>query len=357
MYAIVRIIVELCCYHYNIGAEQPLPANGSCLLGSINLSAFVVNPFTDRPYFNFSEFEDAVQKAVVALNEVLDEGLPLHPLQEIRDTVRDYAQIGLGLMGYADMLIKMGIRYGSKQSFDLIKDIGHSMSNTALQTSALLARDYGAYPKYNAKAVLSSPYVRWNADCDTIRLIEQYGLRNSQLLTVAPTGSTAPLLNASWATEPLYDISYSVKTESLDGRESHYNVFTPIITELMQAKGIVNISDLPDYVVSAKSIPWMDRIDTQAHFQTFIDASISSTVNLPEYVSVNDVYKLYMYAWKQGLKGVTIYRDNCSRVGTLTSTTEETVAINCPTCGTKLVMTEGCKCCPNEQCGFTMCGL
>ena len=156
MYAIVRIIVELCCYHYNIGAEQPLPANGSCLLGSINLSAFVVNPFTDRPYFNYAEFADAVNIAVVALNEVLDEGLPLHPLQEIRDTVRDYRQIGLGLMGYADMLIKMGIRYGSKQSFDLIKDIGHVMSNSALKTSALLARDYGSYPKYNSKAVLSA---------------------------------------------------------------------------------------------------------------------------------------------------------------------------------------------------------
>lgn len=338
-------------------AEQPLPSNGSCLLGSINLSSFVLNPFTDDSSFDFGTFEDTVSNAVIALNEVLDEGLDLHPLDDIKRTVGDYRQIGLGLMGYADMLIKLGLKYGSTKALSITTSIGDTMINSALKTSALLARDFGAYPKYDAKAVLSSPFLNYNADKDTIELIEKYGLRNSQLLTIAPTGSTAPLVNASWACEPLYDISYKVKTESLDGKESYYDVFTPIITELMQVKGISSISDLPDYVVSSKDIPWRDRINTQAVLQTFIDASISSTVNLPEYVSTADVFKLYMYAWKSGLKGVTIYRDNCKRSGTLTSNLEAKEATHCPTCGAELIKVEGCTACPDKDCGFSMCSL
>ena len=338
-------------------AEQPLPAYGSCLLGSINLSRFVINPFLPSAKFDMNMFKYVVSKAVRSLNEVLDEGLPLHPLQQIRDSVYNYRQIGLGVMGYADMLIKMGMKYGSDDSLVLIDYIMSSMSDTALSTSALLAKSEGHFPKCKIDKLIASPYIQFNASESTMELIERYGLRNSQILTIAPTGSTAPLLNASWAAEPIYDVSYRVKTESLDGKESYYNVFTPIISELMEVQGLSDVHDLPDYVVSSKRIPWKRRIDTQATFQKYIDASISSTVNLPEYVGVRDVYELYMYSWEKGLKGVTVYRDNCSRSGTLTSTIEDNEVKYCPTCGTELAMVEGCKACPNEECSYAQCGL
>jgi ribonucleoside-diphosphate reductase alpha chain len=121
-------------------AEEPLPPGGSCLLGSINLSEFVRNPFTADAYFDFAAFELAVRNSVVALNEVLDDGLELHPLKEQRETVRDLRQIGLGVMGIADMLIMMGITYGNQESLDLNDRIADLMANAAMQESALTCK-------------------------------------------------------------------------------------------------------------------------------------------------------------------------------------------------------------------------
>ena len=115
-------------------AEEPLPAGGSCLLGSINLAEFVLNPFTNESTFDFDSFKQAVKSSVKALNEVLDEGLDLHPLQEQRDSVSEWRQIGLGMFGLADMLIKLGIKYGSQESVDICDKIGFTMSNYAIRT-------------------------------------------------------------------------------------------------------------------------------------------------------------------------------------------------------------------------------
>lgn len=121
---------------------------------------------------------------------MLDEGLPLHPLQEQRDSVNKWRQIGIGVMGVADMLIKLGIKYGSDDSVKIINDIGYELINGAMQSSALLAKEYGPY--YGMKDVCditSADFFRHNADETTAELVEEYGLRNSQLLTIAPTGS------------------------------------------------------------------------------------------------------------------------------------------------------------------------
>ena len=139
-------------------AEEPLPAGGSCLLGSINLSEFVTEPFTKNATFDMEEFKSAVVTSVIALNEVLHEGLPLHPLEEQRESVNKWRQIGVGILGWHDALIKLGIRYGSPESIELADKVGFEMANTAILQSAYLTYTYGTYPGYNKEAVLSSPY-------------------------------------------------------------------------------------------------------------------------------------------------------------------------------------------------------
>ena len=300
-------------------AEEPLPAGGSCLLGSINLSEFV----TEDKKFNFDDFKDTVSIAVRALNDVLDEGLPLHPLQEQRDSVRDWRQIGLGIMGLADCLIKLGIRYGSDEAIDICDDIGFAMADTAIKTSALLAREKGAYPKYN-KCVRSSRYYMNNVTDDTDKYVITYGLHNSQLLTTAPTGSLSSMLGISGGIEPIYANYYERKTESLHGHDEYYKVYTPIVKKYMEEHDIQNDSELPDFFVTAQTLDYKERINMQGIWQDHIDASISSTVNVPNDFSVEDVEDLYMRAWERGLKGITIFRDGCKRVGILSTSDNDT---------------------------------
>lgn len=295
-------------------AEEPLPAGGSCLLGSINLSEFV----TYDKHFNFEEFEKTVNIATVALNEVLDEGLPLHPLKEQRESVRDWRQIGLGIMGLADMLIKMNIQYGSQESIKLCDKIGFVMSNTAILTSSQLAKEYGSYPKYKI-CVMDSEYFKKNTDEKTREHVSNFGLRNSQLLTIAPTGTLSTMLRISGGIEPIFANYYTRKTESLHGHDEYYKVYTPIVQNYMDEYGIEDDKDLPPFFVTAQTLNYKHRIEMQSIWQSHIDASISSTVNVPHEFTIDEVERLYMYAWEKNLKGVTIYRDGCKRSGILTT--------------------------------------
>ena len=299
-------------------AEEPLPAGGSCLLGSLNLAAFVY-----EGTFDIKGFEKAVRIAVRALNDVLEEGLPLHPLQEQRDSVNDWKQIGLGIFGLADMLIKIGVIYGSEESIQICDDLACTMYNAAVQTSAELAYERGTYPKFDRDGLPLNLFHTDNSTLDTLEMVDDYGLRNSQLLTIAPTGSLSTMLGVSGGIEPIFDTHYVRKTESLHGHEEYYTVYTPIVKEYMEKHGLKDISELPDYFVTSKTLDGRQRVDMQAVWQKYIDASISSTVNLPESATVEEVEDLYIYAWKKGLKGLTIFRDNCARLGVLTSEKKE----------------------------------
>lgn len=302
-----------------MGGEEPLPAGGSCLLGAVNLSEFVKNPFTSKAEFDFNSFKETVKQSVIALNEVLDEGINLHPLQQQKDSVKNWRQIGLGLMGISDMFIKLNIKYGSQKSLDLSGQIGHTMINTALQQSALLAKDYGSYPMYNKEAILKSQFFNENATRETRELVEKYGLRNSQLLTIAPTGSISTMLGVSGGIEPIYSLSYTRKTESLYGKDKYYKVYTSIVKEYMKKFNIQKEEDLPDFFVTALTLNYQERVKMQATWQKYIDASISSTINLPENTTIEDIENIYILAWKKGLKGITIYREGCKRSGILSS--------------------------------------
>lgn len=301
-------------------AEEPLPAGGSCLLGSINLAAFVKNPFSENAYFDFDDFSDCVAKSVIALNEVLDEGQPLHPLDEQKNSVSRWRQIGLGIMGLGDMLIKLGVRYGSGAAVSLCDRIGALLSDSAIAASANLAAEFGPFPAYNEKEIEKSEYYQYNASEETKALVKKYGLRNSQLLTIAPTGTLSTMLGISGGIEPIYANYYMRKTESLHGSDVYYKVYTKIVQDYMTANDLQDDSQLPEYFVTAMTLDYRQRIDMQSIWQTHIDASISSTVNVPEQFTVEETEDLYMYAYEKGLKGITIFRDGCKRAGVLTTT-------------------------------------
>ena len=299
-------------------AEEPLPAGGSCLLGSINLSEFVKT----NNEFDFNNFTNTVRIAVRALNMVLDEGLPLHPLQEQRESVRDWRQIGLGIMGLADMLIKMEIKYGSPEAIEICDKIGFTMANTAIDESAMLAGKNDSYNKYK-RCVMSSEYFIKNTSDKTITNVDQYGLYNSQLLTIAPTGSLSSMLGISGGIEPIYANYYERKTESLHGHDEYYKVYTPIVKEYIELHNLKDDSELPDFFVTAQTLNYKERIEMQGIWQDHIDASISSTVNVPNDFTVEDVEDLYMRAWARGLKGITLFRDGCKRVGILSTSSHD----------------------------------
>lgn len=341
-------------------AEEPLPAGGSCLLGSINLSEFVRNPFSERADFDFEELKKCVTASVYALNEVLEEGLPLHPLPEQRESVEKWRQIGLGIMGLADALIKLGVTYGQKETVDICDKIGFVMADTAIAASALLAKEKGRFSGCKVEEIMETPYFLMNTTEETRALVKEYGLRNSQLLTIAPTGTLSTMLGISGGIEPVYANYYERKTESLHGEDVYYRVYTKIVKDYMEAHRIEDDRELPGFFVTAMNLDYKQRIDMQAIWQLHVDASISSTVNLSHEFTKEETEALYMYAYDMGLKGITIYRDGCKRMGILSTKKKEdnksaSGILPCPECGGELVSTEGCDSC--KSCGWSKCQL
>lgn len=338
-------------------AEEPLPAGGSCLLGALNLSEFVENPFTPQAAFNIPEFKHAVRIAIRALNDVLDEGLELHPLEEQRNSVRDWRQIGLGIMGFADMLLKMSCQYDSARALDIIDMVGKTLVNTGLEESALLAMDTEPFPECDLRLILASTFITVLRNSNviednTIDLMKRYGLRNSQLFTIAPTGSISTMLGVSGGVEPIFATHYTRKTQSLHGEDVYYNVYTPIIQKMIDT-GVISEENVST-IATAQNIDPFDRVTIQATWQRFIDASISSTVNVTNDTTVETIRDLYQAAWEEGCKGLTIYRAGCKKEGVLVvdkpkeQTTDNTIHIpitdtsidNCVAYGTQL--TTGC---------------
>lgn len=351
-------------------AEEPLPPGGSCLLGSLNLSEFVVAPFTERATFDFPSFIEAVHDAVIALNEVLDEGLPLHPLEIQKKTVGDLRQIGLGVMGISEMQIKLGITYGSTSALMINEVIASIMINEAVRQSSLIAKEKGSFNWYNWEHINNSAFFQEVITPEVQATVKENGLCNSQILCIAPTGSISTMLGVSGGIEPTFSLEYERTTKSLHGEDVTYTVSEPIVQQFREETGYKG--ELPEYFITSAELPWRNRIEMQAVWQKFIDASISSTVNLPEEASLEDTMDLYMYAWEMGLKGCTIYRANCKRAGILVAKSdkkkenkEEIIEQNegeratgyyskCPECGSEhMMVANGCVTC--QDCGFSPC--
>ena len=280
--------------------------------------------------FAFVEFYNDVKTAVKFLNEVLDEGGPLHPLVEQRRTVSELRQIGLGFMGLGDLFIKAKIRYGSEASIKLVDKIGSHMIIAALEASNELAKETEPFDLCDPQCIVSSEFYRNNVDNnlyvterkkrELTQNILKYGLRNSQLLTCAPTGTTSTIFNVSGGIEPVFALEFARTTKSIYDEDRTYLVHPKVVQDYLKSVGKENLSELeefPDFLVTARDIGWKERIDVQAAWQEHIDASISATINLPESTTVEEVAELYMYAYEAGLKGTTVFRENCKRIAIL----------------------------------------
>lgn len=309
-------------------AEEPLPAGGSCLLGSLNLSEFVLFPFTDKAQIDWDSLEEATRLAVRALNLVLIEGITLHPLKEQRESVSQWRQIGLGTIGLADCLIKLGIKYGSPESIQAINNIYRMIAVNSVLESLDMAKELGCYPACKKELLAESPFIKaLELSTNCIDEIKQYGLYNSQLLTCAPTGSIGTMLEVSTGVEPQFALKYTRKTQSLEGKDTFFDVNAKIVDDFIKAHATETIEQLPDYFVTSADISPIDRVAVQSALQRWIDASISSTINLLKEATVEQVGNIYMEAWKQGLKGVTIFRSGGKRDAVLTTEASKPEAI------------------------------
>lgn len=305
-------------FHYagvNPCGEEPLPAFGACLLGSINLSEYVGNDGN----FLFDQLAEDVFTITVAMNNVLDEGIEMHPLKEQKETARDWRQIGIGVMGIADMLVKMGVRYGSEEAASICSNIAAYILNYSLQASCTLAMKDGPFPKYDYEKLSKSAFYQENVWPIVKDSIETYGLRNSQLLTIAPTGTLSTMIGVSGGIEPFFAFHYKRKTESLHGKDVYYDQYVPTIEKYMNEHNIKDEKDLPDFCVMAKDISYNERVAMQSAWQDYIDASISSTANVPYETTPEQIFDLYVSAYLAGLKGITVFRDGCRRAPILST--------------------------------------
>ena len=298
-------------------AELPLGAWGSCNLGSINLAKFV-DMYTGK--FCWGSFIDTVHVAVRALNDALDYSYDKQPYEENRKYIRDWRPIGLGVFGYADMLVELGLKYGSEEALEFTRRLFHCLANEAVKASAFLCQDYfNTFGEYNYDKTADSKFFQ-SLDDDTKKCVEEYGLLNGQLISIAPTGSISLLAGRyTGGCEPIYKLYYERTTHKLEEQGKTFRVFSHSIEDLLARNELSmdtsaeDIKKMFPYVIESHDVEPIQRILTQATMQKYVDNSISSTVNLPESATPDDIFAIYDAAWQTGCKGITVFRDNCAR--------------------------------------------
>ena len=301
-------------------AEQPLPSYGCCCLGSINLACMVENPFTAKATFNFAQFKQLVQAAVRMLDNVLD--ATAWPLPEQQLEAQNKRRIGLGYTGLGDALVMLGLRYDTDEARTFAADLTRAMRDDAYLASIDLAIERGAFPLLDAEQYLAAPRFASRLPDEIKNKIRQHGIRNSHLLSIAPTGtiSLAFADNASNGIEPAFSWFYTRKKRMTDGSTKNYQV-EDHAWRVYKKMGS-DMSQLPHAFVTALEISAIDHMKMVAAVAPFIDTSISKTVNVPADYPYEDFKDLYTEAWKAGLKGLATYRPN-SVLGSVLSVTPE----------------------------------
>lgn len=304
--------IETC----NPCGEQPLPKHGACCLSSLNLSEFIVNPYTPQAHLNTADLLSAIDVGIRTLDKLIDENYNRHPLQQQREMSYNYRNIGLGIFGYATALMKLGFKYGSPEAIEFTDDVFSLIFRRAVLASNKLAKEFGPYPKYKEE-IFDSDIIKLHFTPDEITGLKEYGLRNCSLVSVAPTGSLATLLGESGGCEPEFALKYTRRTVGMtDGEDTYYDVYCKAACEYME---INNTKELPNYFVGSADISWQSRVLTQAAMQKHVDTAISSTVNMPNSATKDDIAHMYLLAWSSGCKGITMFRDGCKRLGILTT--------------------------------------
>jgi ribonucleoside-diphosphate reductase alpha chain len=377
----------------NLCGEQPLLPYEACNLGSINLVKFLKEP-TDGALRSAQEF-CAVQKVrswqnfvppraslKTGILKMVDQRLSLdwdhlaevieiavrflddvisvcrYPLPKVDRMVKLNRKIGLGVMGWADALVKMGIPFDSKEATDLAGELMKFISKTAHRASMALGKEKGSFPSFSGS--IWEKKSRW--------------MRNATCTSIAPTGSISMVAGVSAGIEPLFALSYY---KEVWGGVRLPEINQDLISEL-EKLDLDNLGEVKKQIIKngtlegVKAVPeklhrvfvtaheidpaW--HVKMQAAFQKYTDNAVSKTINLPNQATVEDVEKAFVLSWKLGCKGITVYRDKSRKEQVLHLGTED-VEINnksiCPTCKTSLVREEGCLSCP--KCGFSACEL
>ncbi len=289
-------------------AEQPLPPYGCCCLGSIDLTRCVLNAFEEDAAFDFERFGKVVEVSVRMLDNVLE--VTAWPLEQQKSEAMAKRRIGLGFTGLGDALIMLRLRYDSDAARAMAERISEAMRDNAYLASVGLAKERGQFPLFNADLYLSGTSFAAQLPDEIKAQIRKHGLRNSHLLSIAPTGtiSLAFADNASNGIEPPFSWVYTRKKRMADGTLKEFPV-EDHAWRTFRARG-GNIDQLPEYFVTALEISATAHEQMVAAVAPYIDTSISKTVNVPEDYPYGDFQNLYFDAWKSGLKGLATYRPN-----------------------------------------------
>jgi ribonucleoside-diphosphate reductase alpha chain len=294
-------------------SEQTLENYGCCCLGSINLSSFVKDAFTDRASIDWSGLSKAAQYATRFLDNVLDYNADKHPLPQQKKASLWSRRVGVGTTGLGDMLIKLGMKYDDEATIEFVDNLFERITNIIYDYSTDLAVEKGPAPAFDADKHLAQPFIK-RLDARVRDKIRAQGIRNSALTTVPPVGSGSIFVGSSSGVEPVFALYYTRRSKSLS--EGEFKVWHPLVKEYMRVFRITDENSLPAYFVTAHQIKPEMRVRMQAAIQKHIDTAISSTVNLPQDISTEEVEKIYFLAWKLGCKGITVYREG-SREGIL----------------------------------------
>lgn len=301
-----------CAEYYGIGGN-------SCNLGSINLYNMIDDKFTASAHINEDKLTYTVEKAVHMLDEILDYGYSMQPLDLNRKVIEDWRSIGLGIFGLADALVAMSLSYGGPESRKFVSKVMDIIMKTALKTSISRAQLYGTFSKYDYESTMKSPIIKAYPELHSA--IKQYGLRNGSLISIAPTGTISLFAGKfTGGVEPMYQVAYERTSHSVEDEGKTFFVYARGVEDLLKFHRInsqeITVKEIKKkfpFIIESHEVPWNDRILLQSIMQDYVDNAISSTVNLPNSATWEDIRDIYMFAWKQGLKGITVFRDGCKR--------------------------------------------
>ncbi len=261
--------------------------------------------------------EQALRLATRFLDNILDYNADKHPLPEQREASLYSRRIGVGFTGLGDMLCKLRLKYDSEEAVAFVDRLFERIKNIVYDESVNLGQEKGVFPGYDRDQHLRGRFVK-SLDPAVQARIRKHGLRNVALLTVPPVGSGASLAGTTSGIEPIFDLGYTRRSESLS--QQTFTVYHTLVRTYMQRFGVEREEDLPEFFVTAHQIQPEMRVRMQATIQKHVDHSISSTVNCPADATEEDVAKIYFLAWKMGCKGITVYRAD-SRENILTAGT------------------------------------
>ncbi|NIV17732.1 MAG: adenosylcobalamin-dependent ribonucleoside-diphosphate reductase [Woeseiaceae bacterium] len=284
--------------------EVPLPPYGACNLGSLNLTAFVANPFTAQCALDEGRLLDTVRVAVRFMDDVID--VSRFPLDQQAEQARATRRIGLGITGLADALVMLGLHYDSDEARESAAGTMKMIRDAAYSASIELAKEKAAFPRFRKDDFLQSPFVRRLPG----RLrdgIADNGIRNSHLLAIAPAGTISLLAhNVSSGAEPIYALRAERAVRASEADVERLDVWDYAYGLWRESRG--STEQLPGVFVTANELPARAHLEMQACLQPFVDGAISKTINLPPDATAADVEKAFRYAWRSGIKGCTVYR-------------------------------------------------